>query len=289
VNRLFRAIVPPIDDPAWPKKTLVINNCRITPAGAPSWMPPADSGDVNSFYREVLDSLGKVEGVHYDIYTSSAHPSSSHYVFPDTTLLATYTSVLLLSEQDLQASPIPSAGVLTRLREGVEQRSLITYLNIGGKLIFSGSPSIYLTFGTPGDNTWASIGNDIFHVLTEASSPPVPYTANAGYDFIGSKGNLGYADTHIDTTKLPASAMGTLKDISLNYPRGFGQTICEFDSKSDSVGFENLPLGVRYLAPPPIGPGRETYSVVYFGHPLYYMMKSDVIAVLRKAFEDIKE
>ena len=249
-------------------------------------MPPVDSGAVNAFYKEVLDSLGKIQGTHYDLWTMAGHPGPGGYVFPDTNILATYTSVLLLSEQDQAASGL---NALNRLDPATDQRILNTYLNIGGKLIFSGSPNVPLTFGTPSSTTWPILGNDVFHVLTEASMPPVPFTPNAAYDFIGSKGNLGYADTHIDTTKLPASALGALKDVSLNYPRGFGQTICEFDSRVDSLGFENLPLGVRYLAPPPIGPGRETYSVVFFGHPLYYMQKSGVIAVLRKAFEDIKE
>ena len=282
-TRLFRATVPPIDDPNWPKKTLVINNCRILNAGAPAWLPPADSGLVNAFYREVMDSIGKSEGTDYELYTTSAHPPT--YTFPDSTVLAEYTSVLLLSEQDLGASPLMA---LTRLDAG-RQRSLKVYLNIGGKLIFSGSPNIPLMFGTPSNTTWPDFADEVFHVLTEASMPPVPFTANAAYDCIGSKGNLGYPDTRVDSTKLPASAAGALKDISINFPRGFGQTICEFDSKVDSADFENQPIGVRYLAPPPIGPGRKTYSIVYFGHPLYYLMKSDVIAVLRKAFTDIEE
>ncbi len=286
VNRLFRAIVPSIDDPNWPKKTLVINNSRLTNAGPPAWMPPVDTNMVNAFYREIMDSLGKVEGTHYDLWTTSARTAGGGYVFPDTNVLESYTSVLLLSEQDQAASGL---NALTRLDPTVEQRILRTYLNIGGKLIFSGSPNILLTFGTPSSTTWPEFGDEIFHVLTDASAPPVPYTLNAAYDFVGSKGNLGYPDTRVDSAKLPATAFGAIKDISINFPRGFGQTICEFDSKIDSVGFEDQPLGVRYLAPPPIGPGRETYSVVYFGHPLYYVMKSDAIGVLRKAFADIKE
>jgi hypothetical protein len=87
----------------------------------------------------------------------------------------------------------------------------------------------------------------------------------------------------------PPEANGLFKNIALNFPRGFGQSIYEFDSASDSTLFENSPLGVRYLAPPAIPPTRQTFSCVYFGFPLYYMNKSDVIAALRKAFEDINE
>jgi hypothetical protein len=283
---LFRALVPAIDDPNWPKKTLIINNSRLTSVGPPAWMPPVDTTMVNAFYREIMDSLGKVEGTHYDVWTTSAQTAGGGYVFPDTNVLATYTSVLLLSEQDQAASGL---NALTRLDPTVEQRILKTYLNIGGKLIFSGAPNIPLTFGSPSSTTWPELGDEVFHVLTEASMPPVPFLADSAYDFIGSKGNLGYPDTHVDSTKLPATAGGAMAMISINFPRGFGQTIGEFDSRSDDIRFEDLPLGVRYLAPPPIGPGRKTYSVVYFGHPLYYVMKSGAIGVLRKAFADIEE
>jgi hypothetical protein len=232
-----------------------------------------------------MDSLGRVEGVDYDVYTTSAtYPPS--YTFPDSTVLSTYTSVLFLSEQDLSASPLNS---LTRLDAG-RQRILQVYLDIGGKLLFSGPPNIPLLFGTPTNNTWAIFANEIFHIVTEESDPPtLPFIQNEAYDFIGSYGKLGYPATRVDTTKLPSTAGGAMKNIALNYPRGFGQTISEFDSRADSITFEHLPLGVRYLAPPPIGLERPTYSVVYFGQPLYYLIKSDVIAVLRKAFEDIQE
>ncbi len=117
----------------------------------------------------------------------------------------------------------------------------------------------------------------------------MPLTQNEAFDFTGAKGRSGYPNVVLDSTKLPPEAGGLIRDIAINFPRGFGRTISLFDSKSDSLGFEDAPLGVRYLAPPPIPPARETYSVVYFGFPLYYAKKSDVIQSLRKAFEDVNE
>ncbi len=297
-SRQFRATVPPIDDPNWPKKTLIINDCRITdppppPTGEPEWLPPVDSAQVNAFYVEVMDSLGRQRGVNYDIWTTSANG----YTFPPRETFAQYTSVLLLAEQDL---PNAAGGALTRISPGTKQNLLSDYLTIGGKLLFSGPPNVIFMFGLSSSSTWwffdpsgapppVSIANDIFHILTLASFPSQPFIQNDEFDFIGAKGTLGYPDVSLDTTRLPAVAMGAMRNIAVNYPRGFGQAISEFDSRSDSAMFENAPLGIRYLAPPPIPPARATYSVVYFGFPLYYAEKSGVIATLRKAFEDINE
>jgi len=280
-TRQFRASVPPIDSLGWTKKTLVINNCRITSPPSPVWMPPVDSALVNEFYRGVMDSLGKTLGVDYDLYVTSGNA----YRFPTRDVLAKYTSILLLSEQEL---PNSGLGAQTRIDAG-KQALLVEYLNIGGKLIFSGSPNIKLMFGLATSTAWDVLGNSVFHILTAVSTPRFPLVQNEGFDFDGGIGKLDYPNVQIDSTKLPPEAAGTLRNIALSYPRGFGQTIFEFDSRSDSTSFENLPVGIRYLAPPPIFPARQTFSVVYFGFPLYYAEKSGVIAALRKAFEDINE
>jgi len=279
VNWKFTASVPPIDSVGWPRKTLVINNCRITSSPlSPVWMPVVDTNDVNGFYREVLDSLGKTEGVDYDIYVSS----SNAYRFPAREVLARYTTIFLLAEQELPNSPF---GAQTRI-DPTKQALLSEYMNIGGKLLFSGSPYITLSFG---NGAWEILADDIFHILTTESAPPFPLVQDTTFNFIGGIGKLGYPNVQVDSTKLPPEAMGAIKDIGLSFPRGFGQTIFEFDSRSNSPGFENLPIGVRYLAGPAIPPARPIFSAVYFGFPLYYAEKSGVIATLRKAFEDINE
>ena len=280
VDTPFVAFVPPIDDPTWAKRTLIINNSRIVAVTFPPLPPPPDTTEVNRFYSDVMDSIGK--GGEFDIWTTTTPrpnlPGSAP--FPTRTVLARYTSVLLLSEQEL---PIFGVGARTNINSS-KQALLREYLDIGGKLIFSGTPNIRTTIG--GYDTWA---RDIFHIV---STSVIEFTQNEDLDFIGAKGNgaFGYPDVALDPARLPLADSGAIRNIALSFPRGFGQTISYFVSKTHSVGFENAPLGIRYLAPPPIPPNpRETYSVVHFAFPLYYVMKGDVIASLRKAFEDIKE
>jgi hypothetical protein len=293
INATFVASVPPIDDPNWPKRVLIINNCRdyVSPA-FPAWMPPVDTSDVNNFYIDVMSPLGRTLGGtnegDFDIWTTSSHS----YAFPSRDVFGRYTSVLLLSEQEL--SRLNAAAVRNRFTSNNLQ-TLNDYLYIGGKLIFSGPPNIVYAFPAPfspplpavsGYETWA---DEFLHLVTRVSQPLFTLIQNESFDFAGAKGHRGYPNVVLDSTKLPPEAGGLLRNIAINFPRGFGQTISFFDSKSDSVGFEDAPLGVRYLAPPPIPPTRQTYSVVYFGFPLYYAERSDVIETLRKAFEDINE
>ena len=279
VNWKFRASVPPIDSVGWPKKTLVINNCRIKSSPlAPVWMPVVDSNDVNEFYRDVLGSLGKTEGPDYDLYVTSSHS----YRFPSREVFASYTSVFLVSEQELPSKPF---GTETRL-DPTKQQLLTEYLNIGGKILYSGSPYNTLSWG---NGAWEIIADDIFHILTTESDPSLPLVQDTTFNFVGGIGKLGYPNVQVDSTKLPPEAMGAIKNIGLSFPRGFGQTIFEFDSRNPSLGFENSPIGVRYLAGPAIPPARPIFSAVYFGFPLYYAEKSGVIATLRKAFEDLNE
>jgi hypothetical protein len=254
-------------------------------------MPPVDTADVNAFYADAMLAIG----VDFDIWTSAANG----YTFPTIQTMAQYTSILLLEEQEIANA---SFGLGVRPRITASKVNLLRqYLDIGGKLIFSGAPNILLTFGTLSNSPWwffddpsatippVSLANEIFHVQTLYSPPELEFVQNDAFDLVGATGILGYPDVEVDTTKLPAEAMGAIRNISLNYPRGFGQTIYHFDSRVDSVEFEGSPIGVRYLAPPAIAPARQTYSVIYYGFPLYYMMKDDVIEVLRKSFEDINE
>lgn len=287
-SRDFRAEIPPLDDPNWPQKTLLINNTRVNSNS--TWMPGVPADSVSDFYRDVFASIGKTEGVDYDIFVTSANS----YAFPTLETMLQYTSIFLVAEQEISGAPF---GELTRL--GTKRTSVETYLNLGGKLIMSGPPQVNLLFSLAVAD-WAGFAEDFFKVLSDVSQPPFPITTNPEFDFVQGTGVLGYPNIAVDPAKLPAEADGAIKNIGVNFPRGFGQSIYEFGAKTDSVFFLNpltaaltrfdgSPIGVRYLAPPPIPPGRQTFSSVYFGFPLYYMMKSDVIEVLRKAFEDINE
>jgi hypothetical protein len=232
---------------------------------------------VKAFYAEVMDSLGRTG--QFDIYTTATPrpPVLNTAVFPSRKLLATYSSVLLVSEQPLPIFGFPG----TQKIRGTQQGILTDYLNIGGKLIFSSPTNIREVV-----NPWTTFPSNMLHIL-----PPsiFPFTHNTQRDFIGAKGLLGYPTIMVDSLKLPADSGGALRYVAINIPRGFGQSISLFDSRSNDPVFEDRPLGVRFLAPEAVPPARQTYSTVFFGFPLYYAEKSSVIQALRQAFIDIRE
>ena len=107
-------------------------------------------------------------------------------------------------------------------------------------------------------------------------------------NFVGGTGRLGYPDISLDSLKVPPDSLG-LRYISTHWPRGFGVTILEWRHRTGSPLYEGIPLGIRYNGSP-ADPGpfcRETFSVVYFGFPMYYAQKSQAIQAMRKAIQDI--
>jgi hypothetical protein len=263
VSSTFLARVPPIDDPSYPRRTLIINNCKITGPGS------VDSNAVKQFYASIMDSLGM--GGRYTIWTTGTpHPPLSNYAFPSRDTMMTYTSILIVFDQ---ATAAIGADAQRRL-DISKQDTLSEYLNVGGKLIWSGTPSISVAIADYG--SWANL---YFHA--------VPWLQNSQLDFTGVTGLLGYPNVRLDTLK--ADSGYALSNIATAFPRGFGQAIFLFRSKTPGSQFQNAPVGVRYLAPEPTPPARQTYSVVFLGFPLYYAVRSDAVEVLRKALSDINE
>lgn len=262
VARQFRASVPAIDNPGWPRRTLLILNDRHTGVGA------VDTSLVKAFFLEVLDSLGKRDSV--DVWTVT---SSNGYTFPSRQIMGSYTNVVLSAEVFIS---IFNGGLWQIAGDKIGR--LQEYLNAGGKLIYSGTPSIQAMI--PTYNNWST---------TFLHTQPGASPRNNNLDFVGSVGRLGYPLIRLDSTKVPADSLYAIRGISLSYPRGFGETIGFFDSAVNSPFFEGEPLGIRYVAPPAEPGCRQTYSIVHFGFPLYFAKKSDVIQAMRKAFVDINE
>jgi hypothetical protein len=155
---------------------------------------------------------------------------------------------------------------------------------MGGNLIVSGIPDVLSMMAA---SDWSALAQNVLHI-----SPPAPFLLvlqNNERDFVGAKGRLGYPTVLLDSTKVPSAADSgsALRHIAVNLPFGFAETIGTFDSRSNDAFFENLPLGVRFQGPDPVAPARRTYSVVYFGFPLYYGQKSSVIQAMRKAVSDV--
>jgi hypothetical protein len=271
--RQFRALIPAFDDPAYPKRILVFNNTRdlnypVLPNGA------IDSTSIKDFYSEILDSCGWAG--RYDFYVR--HKGTA-FPWINRTLLMQYTTVLFVAEARIT---IPFGGSGWQLQVD-KLDSLREYLYMGGKLIWSGSPAIKALFGGGG---YGRFSTEIFHCAAEGFV--TPFREDPEPNFIGTIGRSGYPSITLDPAKVPPDSLG-LRYISTHYPRGFGETIFEFNDRLGRLGYQNAPLGIRFQGMP-ADPGptcRGTYSVVYFGFPMYYANKSQAIQAMRKALQDI--
>jgi len=273
VSRPFSAIVPPIDEAGYQKRLLVINNDRD--GNGTRGFPTV--AQVESVYQDVLNSIPELAS-RYSIWRTTANGNN----FPPLDTLGKYTTILVLQEQYI-AGPATAAQQIFNPGEEI---AVGNYLNAGGNLIWSSSSNpMRGIFDFP---TWAT---DIFHTIPVTLTSPI--IMNSALDFVGVRGRSGsansYPDVLLDSTKLAADSMGAIRWIPVNFPRGFAETITYFDSRSDDPFFEGAPVGIRFLAPPPIPPARTTYSVVYFGFPLYYAPRDVMIQTLRRAFFDVKE
>lgn len=269
VSAPFTVVVPDFDDPNFPRRILVVNN-NVTSG---SLVP--DTSAAKQFYSEVLDSAGYAGK--YDIWTSQSS-SQPAFRFPNTRLLGRYSTVIYVSEQSIARLPIGlrAAYALTSSK----QDTLRSYLNAGGNLVFV--PPVDVDVFVGDYRTWA---DDIFHVDLQFGV----LFKNTELDFAGCSGRLGYPGIRIDGSKLPVDSLGSLRGILASPSRGFAETISLFDSRTNNPIFEGAPLGIRYLASPPTPPARRTYSIVYFGFPLYFGEKASVIQAMRKALADVNE
>jgi hypothetical protein len=280
--RAFTVTVPAFNDPNYPKRTLIINDDLVTGNGTRGKPTLAQ---VDSFYAEIMDSIGRTG--RYDVWRVGRGSGPSYtYQWPLRDTLGYYTSVVFLMEQF-----IPPIGPGSQHKFQVNTQGYFReYLTVGGNLIWSGTPSApagissYNTFNVF-SGTWAT---DVFHIAPNTQQSP--YLMSQGLDFNGVRGDLGYPNVSLDTNRIApdsASAIKNIGNVGINFPYGFAQTISFFNSRFGTF-YQNLPVGVRFLGPRPIGGQPRTYSIVFFGFGLYYGEKSAVIASLRQAFIDIE-
>lgn len=264
----FTAVVPDFDSPGYQQRILIINGVPHTNSAVST--TALDSNRVKAFYSELLDSAGKAG--RYDFYNLSTTPSTGR--FPDDVIFGRYS--LVVYAVDVR---IPILGGAFYQVNTTRLAYISRYMLVGGKVIVSGIP----------DARQAMSNYDVFmpNFMHVAPTTFIPYMLNTAPDFKGGKGRLGYPNVDLDTSKVPPGQLG-LSNINLSFPWGFGQDIYRFDSVTDDPTFENLPVGVRYQAPP-APPEQETFSTVYFGFPLYFGQKSQAIAAIRKAILDVNE
>lgn len=266
VWRYFRAITPVIDTLTGPSRILLYNNTRDRNySSAPDGAINRDS--LMTFYMEVLDSAGWAG--RYDTLSRTTR-------FPRRIELSKYHAIVFVA--DAYITPPFGGATIWQLKHQVD--SLREYLNYGGKMVWSGSPKIASLF----ESSYPAWANQFFHLSSPAPNP-LP-------SFVGARGRLGYPDIAIDTSKVRPDSLGRvgLRDLSINLPQRLAVAIYDWRHRTNDPFYEGYPVGVRYngsQAQP--GPWcRETYSVVFFGFPLYYMQKAQAIQAMRKALEDLR-
>ncbi|MGA9117102.1 MAG: hypothetical protein WB626_10035 [Bacteroidota bacterium] len=278
--RRFTAKVPPIDDPAWPHRTLVLNNTRAI-GSVVSRTGPVDTNFVKETWTAFMAGVGKTDSADY--WTAASQPSISPW--PGLDVLVRYTCLVVVMEN---TPPPIGGGSFHRIDIG-KQDLMRRYMAVGGRLIWSGTPNIRSSF-----NSYEGWAADIIHATRS-----IPYRQNDSLDFVGMKGMNGYPDILLDSAvvaaRLPVDpvypGVTALRGIAVNYPYGFAQAVGSFDSQLNLPLFEDVPMAVRYIGGGP-DPGefcRQTFSVVHFAFPLTFCRQADVIAALRVAFRDLNE
>jgi len=247
----FTAVVPTFIDPAQPHRILILT-CTRNGNGAKGFPSVAQ---INTFYGDLLTAAGK--GGSYDAWATTTTRQ-----FPSRKALANYNAIIV--NNDAQNGDVN--GNLTAANGAL----LSEYLSVGGKLIVSAWKTAERF-----DTTFAK---DRFHI--QSFSDPRYYRMNTANDFVGGRGQLGYPDLQMDTTKMLPAWGGALANIPYVSPRGFAEVIFTFESKTNSAWQDRI-LGIRYLG--------ITYSVVYLGFPLYYVEPDDALAILTKALQDSGE
>lgn len=273
VSRQFSAVVPDFDDPAYQQRILVINGTPHTNTAVST--SALDTNRVRAFYSEVLDSLGKAGK--YDFFTI-ATPRAPADRFPNDVIFGKYSLVIYLLE-----TPLPILGSGIYKLDADKQAYINRYLAAGGNMIMCGIPDVLKAF-----NNFDIFGYNIMHIVPITQ---IPLIQNNARDFASAIGRLGYPTVAMDAAKIPAGTNpdsgAALRFISINFPRGFAQSIGTFGSRTNDPQWQGLPVGVRFQSPDPIPPARRTFSFVYSGFPTYYGQKSSVIAWMRKAVADV--
>ena len=281
--RFFRTIYPDIAIPGTPKRVLVINISR-----PPSILTEPESeafpgiARENAFIREVLDSVFNGDTTKFTFWPGTVSGTGTGSAHPPLSVLSRFSAVAIFQE-NFRVQVTTANKILTD--------RYTKYLDVGG------------TFFMDGINWWVAL-----QIFDNLQTLPINHMAINGFDafsgyypdrnlpgrgaigFVGARGNKGYPTVALDTAKLDTSFHGSLANISIFLPRGFGEKIYFFDAKCNTctvpfgptfLPLEGQSMGIRYLG--------STFQTVMPGFPLYYIEKSQAIALMKKALKDLKQ
>jgi len=285
----FLTIYPPFKQPGYQQRILLLNLSYGWPDETPAH--PSQLM-VTQYYLDMLNTIGK--GSIVDTFTVVDNKLTNIHIFPGRGILSQYSTVILVGDaMAFNGAPLADLDFSWRHGQspaennwGEREKTLLDYVNIGGKMIISAWNLPYS--GNAGG--LSLLTRTVCHI--QNVTDPEKDRDTTGGGFIGARGEKGYPGyIGIDTTKLDPGWHGTLFYLHPGRPYGFGEIIFRYDRLKDTLFFpnsfppfrvlENLTIGVRYLG--------VTYDAIYFGFPLYYMEQQGSTEALRQALSDINE
>jgi hypothetical protein len=272
----FITVYPRFAEPNWPKRVLLVsvNKNPSLPSQSLSNRPEAE---VMQFYKDIFTSLG----IPYDVYipTGIGHPTYAK--------MAEYSTIYPIMDN------LPPGDIYKQL----PATRYANYLGAGGTMIMNSVawPAISSVIISPPDSLMIlrfQLRDVSPSFTSDGTFVGGSFDINREFDCIGAFADprAGYPRLEVDPAKcdpldsglVPNTIVaqdGKLRRIYKCQPQGFAETIYRYDSATDSVGWENEILGIRYIG--------ATYRTVWFGLPLFYIKQDQSQAAIRKAMVDL--
>ncbi len=276
----FHTIYPKFARDATYRRYLILHNSyHWSPANVTPFRPSYPM--IESFYSSIFDSLGK--GGQYDIYDVPEISTTGEKDFVSLGDLANYSAVFVVAETDSFWSNL-FGGVygsqpLRYMFDAERIEKLQTYCDVGGKVVISAANFLCVANSDPLVANMISIGSNSGDEVRE------------GYpDLIGATGDttIGYPNAIFDRQKIDTTVcpVGALNDIWAVTPIGLGQGIYRYqssgcDTSTQGAFFNQKVIGTRYQG--------STYSVIFYGFPLYYCQFGNARDILKSTLIDIDE
>jgi len=259
----FYTIYPPTQRPGLQQREriLIINNCYDYSYSPTITHPSYDT--VEAFYKDILVGLGKPDTI-IDIWRAGLAQNPS---WPSRRKISEYTLVIYVADVVNDAYVIYKNGSFVNLER---LRVLRDYCYVGGDLIMSG-------WGSSSDQNTQRV-DEFFRNVVNVDLYKIRFDKNDR--LIRTIGTAGYPNLYIDSTKADTNWISGMSNVFLNYPYGFGEIIQKYDSKLNSLLFENQPISVRYLG--------ITFNSAYFGVPLFYFQRPAVDSTIAHILYDFK-
>jgi|GEM_PF-1821358 len=271
-------------DPSYRKYLILNNSYHWSPAHVSPFQPSYSM--IESFYSSIFHDLGK-DGL-YDIYDVPRISGGGEKDFVSLGELANYSMVFIVADTDslyshalsgVYGGPEPFKYTFDGSRIG----KLQTYCNVGGKVVISAVNFLSVACS---DQSVAGL----IHISENPGGEP---QGESNLDIGGATGDStkGYVDAvfdrqKIDTTVCPA---GAIRDVWTVTPIGFGERIyryrsTECDTNTSGANWESFDrrvIGTRYQG--------VTYSVIFYGFPLYYCQYGNARDIIKNTLIDIGE